>query len=197
MSRESPRPVGLESKLRTFCDGLVDVVNEVGDGTDWAFAVELEPGATYVVNSATAIGDLLRISEDFGDLPKHLGLNLDLAHANIVRRTETLNTGQTDLDFRRYKDHIVHAHICDTPGMHTRDQQVGAWSAIELRSAPEYDDLQLLTELANDLSQRKNGLPFTSSVALELEGCGRISWIFHSLSRMKYMTELIKNSSTG
>lgn len=177
------------SKLRAFCDGLLDVVNKVNDDRNWAFAVELEPGTSYVVNSADAIRTLLKIAEtEFTPLSKHLGLNLDVAHASIVRRRKTL-------DFSEFKDYVVHSHICDTPGMHTRDQPLGTWQPLEKARAAEYEDLRLLTEIANTRQVGSSHKPFTSCVALELEGCARMSWVHNSLSRLLYMTELARNLS--
>lgn len=183
-----------KSKIRMLCEGLLDVVNEVNQ-PDWAFAIELEPGATYVINSGDSIRQLLDIAnKDYSELVPHLGLNLDIAHANITRRKEALEGKVALLDFREFKDYVVHAHICDTPGMHTRDQQLGTWTPVEHHNSSEYGDLRLLTELANDIANRKTPLPFTGAVAVELEGCGRMAWVHTSLSRLLYMSEFVKHS---
>jgi hypothetical protein len=170
---------------------LLDVRKTVDDawgssGADWAIALELEPGPAYALNDRNALAMLVQHltgEADYVELLPHIGVNLDIAHMKIA--------GVEANDLEEFKDWIVHAHIADHPGMHTVDQVVGTWSPVERSEGRDYPYLRLLSRINPD-SPDRCGLPFTRTIALELEGCSRIGWIHRSLVAMKHMTEVVK-----
>ena len=180
------------TKIELLCDRLLDVVGQVrgsaeGSDPDWALALELEPGPNYVLNSKTAIDGLIALLRDdakYEPLRRHVGLNVDIAHMNIA--------GVEARDLVEYRDWILHAHLCNHPGMHTRDQVVGVWIPVERYCGENYPYLRLLAEI-DESSPDRQGRPFTRTVALELEGCSRINWVHRSLVAMKHMTEVLKH----
>lgn len=112
-------------------------------------------------------------------LAAHVGLNVDIAHMKIARVQAR--------DLMPYLPSIVHAHIADHPGVHTRDQQVGKYTPVQQVSKGGYRPyIDLLSERCR---QSANGLPFSRAIALELEGCNRIEWIYDSLSAMTHLIE--------
>ena len=138
-------------------------------------------------NDKSAIDTLLKLLNDdkyAAALRPHVGLNVDIAHMRIA--------GVKAKDLHPIRDWIVHAHICDHPGMHTRDQVVGTWTPVERYESEFYPYLRLLAEI-DPQSPERAGRPFTGAVALELEGCGRINWIHQSLVAMKRMIEVVKH----
>lgn len=181
-----------EAKIRMLCDRLLEVVEHVNQSDEgkedpcWALALELEPGPTYVFNNLEAIRMLIRCLEEgkYKKLRPHVGINLDVAHMKIARVDAT--------DLVEFNDWIVHAHICDHPEMHTRDQIVGTWSQVDRYDGRHYPYLRLLAEI-DPTSKKREGRPFTGTIALELEGCSRIGWIHQSLVSMKRMTEVLKH----
>jgi hypothetical protein len=183
-----------KDKIRQLCDRLLSVVDLVDSSDEgrgepeWVLALELEPGPTYVLNDLEALRHLkMCLTEDpkYERLLPHVGINVDVAHMKIAE------VDADDLE-REFKAWIVHAHICDHPGMHTRDQIVGTWSPIDRYSGSHYPYLKLLAEI-DSASPKRNGRPFTGTIALELEGCGRIGWIHQSLASMKHMMEAVKH----
>ena len=189
---------GRDRKIELLCDRLLGVLSIVAASAEgqqddaWAVALELEPGPTYVVNNRAALGGLisaLREEPDYKPLLPHVGINLDIAHMKIA--------GVEAQDLRRLKaeDWVIHAHICDHPRMHTRDQVVGSWNPVERYNSKDYPYLRFLAEI-DKASPTRCGRPFTKTVALELEGCGRIGWIHQSLTAMKHMVEVVRHHRT-
>ncbi len=150
--------------------------------TPFALAAELEPGETYVLNDLAALGMFRNKLAGKAELKDHVGLNLDIAHMRIG---EPL-IGAADL--RPFRDLVVHAHISDHPGMHTRDQVVGRWTSIERRDSGYVPYFELLQDRLR--SRADVGLPFSGAVALELEGCNRLRWIIDSLNAMKMIAAM-------
>jgi sugar phosphate isomerase/epimerase len=149
----------------------------------WGIALELEPGVGYVLNDGETI-DFISETIDKLNLRGRVGLNIDIAHMKIARvSAATLN---------KYSHLILHSHICDTPGQHTRDQPVGIWNPIERSSSQDYPFLRLLNGIDHS-DPNRHGLPFSRTVSLELEGCNRIRWILESLAAMKYQLNFIQN----
>lgn len=186
----------LSSKLDRLCQSLREVVRKVKASKDYkgerfVIALELEPGEPYVLKDAKSIRDLTRRIEADQDLSEHVGLNLDIAHMMIagIRASDLCPDGQTKAarthGLNSVTQRIAHAHIADHPRMHTRDQPVGVWTHDTLYR--EY--LQLLTRRANQARTDANALPFTGAVALELEGCSRMSWVHWSLAETKRLLD--------
>lgn len=181
-----------DTKIRLLCDRLLEVVGQVresaeGSDPDWALALELEPGPNYVLNDKATIGKLIALLRDdpkYEALRRHVGINVDIAHLNIA--------GVEARDLVEFRDWILHAHLCNHPGMHTRDQVVGVWIPVERYCGEDYPYLRLLAEI-DESSPDRQGRPFTRTVALELEGCSRINWVHRSLVAMKHMTEVLKH----
>jgi len=197
-----------KEKVRLLGDALKEVWTALkGGDKDWALALELEPGPTYVLRSLKSIrsvfGHLDQVDRElrqkekvaYGPLARHVGLNVDIGHMKIAevhaRSQEELNEGYPS-GLEDFEDRIVHAHISDHPGMHTRDQAVGVWNPVERLDSVDYSYLRLLAQIARDKEPRRTGLPFSGTVALELEGCSRIGWIHRSLIAMKHLTEIVE-----
>lgn len=203
------------TKFQLLLDSLNRVVRQIEqlqrDGsaprTPFAFGVELEPGETYVLCDKDSLDGFFSLldSTAWAQLRPFVGLNLDIAHMKIA--------GVEPAQLRKYTGRIVHGHIADHPGMHTRDQPIGTWTTVHRRANGYRDYVEILcdrsraaSEGSRDSSSRwrrwwnshfhspsaltQMDLPFSGGLALELEGCNRISWVFDSLWRMR---QIIKN----
>ncbi len=185
-----------EYKYDLLCGALEQVCSRLeGEDSDWALAMELEPGPTYVLQDLDAIGQVFaRLDALDTRVAAHVGLNLDIGHMKIaeVYVTSPQQLGQGHLPgLEQFADRIVHTHISDHPGMHTRDQVVGVWNPVERLDSVDYSYLTLLAEVADGTRGRNNGLPFSGTVALELEGCSRIGWVHRSVTAMKHMAQIV------
>lgn len=165
--------------LREVCQRVTESAQGKSDSR-WVIALELEPGPAYVVNGTDSLKLLVKGISKYPVLAQHVGLNVDIAHYRIA-----------DVQIKDIRecaeDHVVHAHICDHPGMHTRDQIVGSWEPVDFPPGSDRDYLRWLHEIGHN--RRSTGVPFTGTVALELEGCGRIAWIHQSLVAAKQAIE--------
>jgi hypothetical protein len=181
-----------DKKIQFLLRSLTQVVKKVHqrrgrEGESWALGLETEPGDTYVLRDHQQLGRLVAMldqEDEFALLRSHVGLNVDIAHMRMA--------GVPAGWIRKNASHlVVHAHITDHPLMHTRDQRIGGWMPVDRFDAEEYE---FLFELAGIGSARgAGGLPFSGCIALELEGCGRISWIHSSLNALRQMCEAVKN----
>jgi hypothetical protein len=187
-------------KLDLLCQSLTAVIAKVrgqrGEAAAFTLALELEPGETYVLNNIGSIRGIIDRIEGGRkiDLPgmnidwlrDHVGLNLDIGHMRIAKVAAA--------ELEPYLDRLVHAHVADHPGMHTHDQVVGSWTYPGHLQRGYYEYLDLLLKRADSASasQKKSGkpLPFSRTVALELEGSNRIFWIHDSLARLKHLIRL-------
>lgn len=166
----------------------------------FALALELEPGDTYVLRD---LGQLQRISEslrfaeqsdtdltvrvELGDgtavpLAQYVGFNLDIAHM--------LSAGISAADLEPYREQIVHAHISDLPGIHSRDQVPASFTLARYRTNESPNDwaayapyIELLRRCP--VHPGETGPGFSGACALELEGCGRIDWVHRGVSWMR------------
>jgi len=174
-------------KLELLIDSLNRVVQAVQQqfpGRRFFLAAELEPGPTYVVRDEDSLRLFLEAVKRDASLHAHVGLNLDVAHMRIAGvRPEFLGG---------YSSRILHSHICDHPGMHTRDQQVGSWTFIDRRSGEFNRYLRLLVKRMNT-PMEEEALPYSGACALELEGCNRIAWIHHSVVMMRHLFATAQN----
>jgi hypothetical protein len=190
----SKRPHKIQLLVDALCQvyHLVRDSREGRDDDDWALAIELEPGPTYVVNDLDAANDVFASLP--AELARHVGLNVDIAHMKIAEvpasRASSSIEPPPKWTLEDFRQRIVHAHLCDHPGMHTCDQVVGSWHPVEYYGCEDYPYIELLSAIANG-PKRPAELPFSASVALELEGCNRIRSAHHSLIAMKHMCELV------
>ena len=175
-----PKLAELLRSLKAICAGI-------DRQESWAIALELEPGELFTLNDEDALKDLCGMlsegavgpdpSDCIKDLQGRVGLNVDIAHMKIAKVAPSFLESVSDL--------VVHAHICDTPGQHTRDQPVGEWNPVERIESLDYEFLEVLRKIQAEKGSRL-GLPYSNTVALELEGCNRIRWILESLSAMDF-----------
>ena len=175
------------SKIAALLRTLAKVCRRINRAERWALALELEPGDMFVLNDRRSMHRIARLldagrvgpteEDDIAVLNGKLGFNIDIAHMKIADVTSD------DIDL--LSKYVVHAHICDTPGLHTRDQPVGYWSPVEMPNSIDYEYLNVLVSLDEHAAER-NGLPFSHAIALELEGCNRIKWVLDSLSAMDF-----------
>lgn len=174
----------LESKLVLLRKSLEAVFADLGSEARGAFvALELEPGFTYVLQNHESLRLLKTHVLCHPSLEGRVGLNVDVAHMRIA---------QVPIDsLRELKDYILHAHIADHPPyMHTRDQVVGAWTNVECdRDGGYYPYLRLLSEINAECQDGKRKLPFSGSVAVELEGCARIAWVHQSVATLRHLLQ--------
>jgi sugar phosphate isomerase/epimerase len=169
-----------EAKLRTLIKSLKLLKRRAscrGVG-EFYIAVEMEPGATYVLNSLEAMRLFHTMIQANPRLASHVGFNLDIAHMRIAE-IEALSLSPL-------AGRILHAHISDHPFMHTRDQPVGKWTSVECASLTGYTPYLQLLANRMEAPLPDGHLPFSGAVALELEGCNRISWIRQSLGAMAH-----------
>lgn len=178
----------LPAKTKCLLDRLLQISEQLSDITnEWIVALELEPGPTYVVNTADAIDAVITEldSPEYKDLRGHVGINVDVAHMKIARVPPAY--------LKERANWLVHAHICDHPDMHTRDQIVGIWDPVERFESQFYPYLKVLDEIRSSKSDEREGRPFSNAVALELEGCNRIGWIHNSLHAMRHAFNAVRN----
>jgi len=184
-----------QAKMEFLLESLVKVVEAVKNKRDedgqaiyadepWVLALEFEPGETYVLGTPKRLKNLIAMLPEYPELEGHVGLNVDIAHMRMA------GIKASDLRDWGCEDWIVHAHIADHPGMHTRDQCIGDWTAVDRIGTEEYEFLTLLAEIKET---REGGLPFSNTVALELEGCGRIGWVHNSLTKIRQMCETVRH----
>lgn len=176
-------------KLRLLFSSMMELITAVRQKfpkqKTFGFALELEPGETYVVNDAAALDCIdsmlidLEKSNHESRLYRHVGFNLDIAHMRIA--------GVSAKRLRPFLKRFVHAHISDHPGMHTHDQIVGSWTSPAVRHGGYTDYIRLLNERASGRkTAARNELPFSNTIAIELEGCNRIFWIHDSITRLRH-----------
>jgi hypothetical protein len=171
-----------DAKLRRLRQGLKEMVCKLPRQyrkQDFYVALELEPGLPYVLNGEWALARVMRMIEaPKSGLASFVGLNVDIAHMRMAKVTAAM--------LEPHMDKIMHAHIADHPCMHTRDQIVGSWTHLERDDEFGFASyLRLLSKRAKSVQTKGSGLPFSGAVALELEGCGRMSWIHESLCAMR------------
>jgi sugar phosphate isomerase/epimerase len=175
-----------EEKYEHLLDSCAKVAWQF-EGKRFALGLELEPGENYVLRDRSSLKAIMdRVLAD-SVLTAHVGLNVDIAHMKIA--------GVQLADLEPYLGRIVHAHVADHPGVHTRDQHVGRYTPVQqVREGgyrPYFDLLQKRSLL------KEQGLPFSGAVALELEGCNRIEWIYDSLSAMTHLIAASAPESTA
>ena len=146
--------------------------------------MELEPGPTYVLRDRDSLTQVMAAVEQDARLLPHVGLNLDIAHMRIAQVSAAF--------LAKHSARILHAHICDHPDMHTRDQVPGTHTALDQRRGEFIPYLQLLVQRCNS-QLVPGGLPFSGACALELEGCNRIAWIHQSVAMMRHLFETARN----
>lgn len=175
----------LPAKLRYLVESLQRVCEELAPADrPYALALELEPGATYVLRDLDSLRQVHKAVSRAG-LAGHVGLNLDIAHFRIAGVTPTAlrGDGGAEPDLTEW---IVHSHIADHPlQMHTRDLAIGAFTDVERLPTDLCAYLDLLMARAAHAARHPGGLLFTNSVALELEGCSRMRWVHDSLAHLK------------
>lgn len=150
-----------------------------------AFALEFEPGETYVLNSVPRLLRMAKLIDSNPLLRNRVGFNLDIAHMRIA--------GIAARDLNQLMPMLVHAHISDHPWIHTHDQIVGSWTNVERVTSGYQPYLRLLLDRSRhhqvQLEQGRTAtdvLPFTNSIAIELEGCNRIFAIHDSVKRLEH-----------
>ena len=187
----------------THIKGLLDSLQEVrvkveqkiqdhGNGQfgRWAIGVEIEPGSTYTLRDHSTLGLFCRTlrSPAYQALWPHVGLNVDIGHMRMAGLwPDLVRHGHGE----QWSDLVVHAHITDHPGIHSRDQRLGSWMLLDRLNAEEYRWLLNIAEAWHNRPQ--DGLPHSNCVALELEGCGRIRWIHSSLNALRQMCETTRH----
>ena len=177
----------LAAKAERLMQSLRDVRRALAGGRRFALALELEPGASYVLNdhkSLKLIYDSVR-QEGLDDV---VGLNLDIAHFRIAGISPAFLRGEAENGVRAgdMAPWLVHSHIADHPlGMHTRDLALGAFTNLEHFPTGLCGYLDILMDRAAHAAADPAGLLFTNSVALELEGCSRLGWLHNSLVHLR------------
>lgn len=176
------------AKIESLLDSLLEVERRISADREladreWALALEFEPGESYVLGNIAAVQSFADAIKDtkYERLRSHVGLNIDIGHMRIAG-IET-----SDLIEREVGDIIVHSHISDNPGMHTRDLPTGMWNAVNDCYGFDFKYLRWLSKIDVNLSRRKSKLPFSRSVALELEGCDRPDWVNSGVASLRYM----------
>lgn len=174
---------GAERKLDTLCQSLHEVIDlansKLGGASAFALGAELEPGDTYLLNSLSRLKSFMaRVEDTSKGLTRYVGLNLDIAHMRIA--------GIEAKSLEGLQSRIVHAHIADHPGIHTHDQMVGSWTNVTVASGGYIPYIKLLLDRASD----KGELPFSKSIAIELEGCNESFSIHDSIARLRHLLAL-------
>jgi hypothetical protein len=168
---------------------LLKIYDQLKDINDWVLALELEPGH-YAFNNFDSIehvfSDLIE-QPAYKPLTNHLSINLDVAHMKIAKVKET--------DLEKYSKWIAHAHICDHPGMHTKDQVIGTWEPIDRSSSSFHKYIELYYKATKE--RMEVGLPTSRAIAIELEGCNRISWIHESVMSLRHVLLSTKRRMLG
>jgi sugar phosphate isomerase/epimerase len=177
---------GVSRKLDCLVKSLEDIVSTLsGELTEFAVALELEPGEIYLFNDDTRIRQVFELcdrSSQAGLLKDHVGLNVDIAHMRIA--------GVSASQLEEFLPRMCHAHVSDHPGIHTHDQFVGNWTNIEQRDGGYLPYLRQLLRRCDT----KSSVPFTRCVAIELEGCNRIFSIHDSISRLRHAITLASDT---
>jgi sugar phosphate isomerase/epimerase len=146
----------------------------------FALALELEPGETYVLHDENSLSMLAEtVLADKEGLARYCGLNVDIAHMRAAEVAPTV--------LKKYTQLIAHVHICDLPfRMHTRDQPVGRWCPLDTAHSHHWEYLDVVA-LRRPGPESNTELPFSGAVAIELEGCARANWIYESVARLREM----------
>jgi sugar phosphate isomerase/epimerase len=170
-----------EEKINLLLRSLgeaVAVVEKHFPSEPFAFALELEPGDTYVLHDTKTLRLLTSGIHSVELLAAHVGLNVDIAHMHAA------SVAPAVLEEPEQYSLIAHAHTCDLPPrMHSRDQTVGRWSTVDLENSHHAEFLEILTrrcQLRTDYI-----MPFSGTVAVELEGCGRTEWVYGSVAKLR------------
>lgn len=93
----------------------------------------------------------------------------------------------------RHWRRLMHSHVSDHPGMHTRDQPVGKWTCVFRPDGGYADYIRLLFKRAH----ADTDLPFSWTVALELEGCNRMGWVAQGLVAIKQAISMAAQENPG
>lgn len=151
--------------------------------SEWALALEFEPGGLYSLGSAEALTSLFAALQvdKYKSLKNRVGINVDVGHMRIAKIPAQF------FEEENRSNLIVHSHICDNPGMHTRDMPMGMWTPIDGSATFDIEYLSLFEKARETVSSRPNGLPFSGSVALELEGCSRVQWIVQGVAGLRHL----------
>ena len=120
------------------------------------------------------------------------GINLDIMHYRIAGP----EAGFPNADFlddrlgaKHYWERIVHTHIADqATGMHAVDQPLGRHTDLGHMPGAFCAFLKYFEKRRRTYDPLSSGLPFSGSVALELEGCSRIEWIHESVPALRRLT---------
>lgn len=176
----------VESKLERLCQSLMEVHRSL-PGKRFFLALEVEPGDTYVLRNEASLRMLFwMIDERYPVLNEIVGINADLAHLRLAEITPEF------LDEPAHRDRLIHSHVCDHPGAHTRDQIVGTWTPVYAEENEILKYLRVLKRRAGEAPPPPElpppgRLPFTRTVALELEGCGRMAWLDASVCAIQHL----------
>lgn len=182
----------IDDKLNWIVEGLntaVDLAVASLDNTNdirLAIGLEIEPGETYVLKNLDVARQLFEKIDEQPRLQQRVGLNVDVAHLRIIPE-DSLRDYSADL--AQLLPRIVHAHISDHPRMHTRDQPVGDWTSVFHEQGGYVNYLEKLLDRA---AQTGTVLPFSRTVALELEGCNRFRWIANGISGIRQCIAMAK-----
>jgi sugar phosphate isomerase/epimerase len=178
-----------ESSPRDRIEKVVEVLKEMvvplAADKNVRLAAEIEPGFSYVLNSAEQIQDFLAEVKHQG-IGSWVGLNIDIGHLIILAETGHSSIRPPTLSL--WKDYIFHAHISDNVGLHYRDLVPGSMHPLE-KDAKEPSFLDwagALRELVED------GGPFSGYIAVEMEACDRIQWVQRSVLRLGYIIREIE-----
>jgi hypothetical protein len=177
-------PAKIEQLLRSLCeirDGLK------GGIEPYALSLELEPGSAYVLSDHTSLMQVYDAIQTNG-LAEKVGLNLDIAHFKIAGISPAFLKGgmENNVQGKDLTHWLVHSHIADHPlRMHTRDLALSAYTDLEGVSSDFCAYLDLLMDRAKHFQANRTGLLFSGAVAVELEGCSRMSWIHNSIPQLK------------
>jgi len=159
------------------------VLNSPGVSAEdcWAIGTEIEPGLSYVLDSLESFGKLRKCLNEAA--VQHCGVNLDIGHMMILE--------EPDKSIEDVVDSIVHTHVSDHPtGIHAKDWYIGAWNPVEICGSPF---AQHLAKLSQRLAAES--LPFSGCLALELEGCSRLSWVRASIGSLNYLLDRFNSDS--
>lgn len=169
-----------EEKIKLLLDSLRKVITQVEQllpDERFVFALELEPGETYVLRDEESLRKLVRALSQDKKLANYCGINVDAAHMRAAEVTPSV--------LEEFEHLLVHAHVCDLPfRMHTRDQPVGRWCPVDTAHCHHWEYLEVLSR-RKARENLDSPLPFSGSVAIELEGCSRTDWIHQSIATLR------------